>query len=63
MIEQIISNALKYTSKGIIEIKVEEISNYENVIIIKDTGTGIEKEENLKIYLLNCKVQAKQTLR
>ncbi len=45
LIEQIISNALKYTKKGYIKIYFDEESLY-----IKDTGIGIKKEDINKIF-------------
>jgi hypothetical protein len=45
VIEQILSNALKYTKKGIIEIY-----NDENKLFIKDSGMGIREEDLPRVY-------------
>lgn len=44
-IEQILSNAIKYTKTGGISITMED-----NVLIIKDTGIGISKEDLPRIF-------------
>ena len=46
VIEQVLSNALKYTMEGSIEIVMEP----ENKLIIKDTGIGIAKEDIPRIF-------------
>lgn len=45
VLEQILSNSLKYTKKGSIEIKVEYDS-----LIIKDTGIGIDPSDLPKLF-------------
>lgn len=45
----LISNAIKYTEKGKIEISVEE-EKYQAKIIIKDTGVGISEEDINRIF-------------
>ena len=45
IIEQILSNAIKYTEKGSVTITVEN-----KVIIIEDTGIGIRKEDLPRIF-------------
>lgn len=47
LIEQILSNSLKYTKKGSITIKYNE---KENVLLIIDTGIGIKEEDMKKIF-------------
>ena len=50
----LVSNAIKYTDKGYIELqanKVKEDSNsYYMKFCIKDTGRGIKKEDTIKIF-------------
>ena len=45
IIEQLLSNAIKYTEKGSVTITVEN-----KVIIIEDTGIGIRKEDLPRIF-------------
>ena len=45
MIEQLLSNAIKYTEKGSVTIKVED-----KVLSIADTGIGIAKEDIPRIF-------------
>jgi heavy metal sensor kinase len=45
----LIDNAIKYTSKGSIQVTVEENKD-SGVVKIKDTGVGIPKEEQEKIF-------------
>ncbi len=47
LIEQILSNSLKYTKKGSITIKYSE---KENALLIIDTGIGIKEEDMKKIF-------------
>ncbi|HBH94765.1 MAG TPA: hypothetical protein DDX91_03380, partial [Ruminococcaceae bacterium] len=46
IIEQLLSNAVKYTEKGEIEIKVTD----DKKLIITDTGIGIENEDLPRIF-------------
>jgi len=48
VLEQILSNALKYTNKGKISIYMDK--NKENVLIIEDTGIGIPPEDLPRIW-------------
>lgn len=48
VIEQILSNGLKYTKEGIISIYMEKSS--EKILVIEDTGIGIEKEDLRRIF-------------
>lgn len=47
LLEQFISNALKYTDKGSITLS---FNSQENALQIKDTGCGILKQDLLKIF-------------
>lgn len=46
IVEQILSNALKYTAEGSITISLEEPKK----LCIKDTGIGIEKEDLHRVF-------------
>jgi signal transduction histidine kinase len=48
ILEQILSNALKYTKTGIISIYMDE--NLEKTIIIEDTGMGISEEDIPRVF-------------
>jgi signal transduction histidine kinase len=48
VLEQIISNALKYTKSGSISIYME--GNSENTLIIEDTGIGIAAEDIPRVF-------------
>ncbi|WP_392486155.1 ATP-binding protein [Haloimpatiens sp. FM7315] len=48
VLEQILSNALKYTKKGTISIYMDE--NLENTLIIQDTGMGISPEDIPRVF-------------
>ena len=45
ILDQILSNANKYTDQGLIEIYIEETN-----LIIKDTGIGIRKEDLPRVF-------------
>ena len=50
----LISNAVKYTDKGYIEMDIckisEDINSYHMRFCIKDTGIGIKREDTIKIF-------------
>ncbi|MGC4019431.1 MAG: sensor histidine kinase [Muricomes sp.] len=48
VIEQLLSNALKYTHEGTISIYME--SGVEGVLVIEDTGIGIQSEDLPRIF-------------
>lgn len=48
VVEQLLSNALKYTKEGSISIYMDEKS--QKVLIIEDTGIGINKEDIPRIF-------------
>lgn len=48
VLEQILSNALKYTKKGSISIYMDK--NSEKTLIIKDTGIGIAEEDIPRVF-------------
>jgi signal transduction histidine kinase len=58
---KLISNANKFTHKGIIELTAEEVKDTFNVIItVKDTGIGIDKE---KLDVLFASLSQKKRIR
>lgn len=48
VIEQVISNALKYTPRGKVEIKLERPA--EPILLIRDTGIGIAPEDLPRVF-------------
>ncbi|HAQ40545.1 MAG TPA: hypothetical protein DCM73_06720 [Clostridiales bacterium] len=48
VIEQILSNALKYTREGSISIYMDEVLPY--TLVIEDTGIGIEQEDLPRVF-------------
>ena len=48
IIEQIVSNSLKYTTQGSISIYLDK--DRDNTLVIEDTGIGIEKEDIPQIF-------------
>ena len=48
VLEQLLSNALKYTNKGSISIYMDPLK--EGVLIIEDTGIGIQAEDLPRIF-------------
>ena len=57
-LRQLISNAIKYTDSGQIEIGTKLIDNSEVEFYIKDTGIGIDKYEYEKIFDRFYKVES-----
>ena len=49
VLEQILSNALKYTKQGSVKISAEEIENGLQVLV-QDTGIGIKREDLPRIF-------------
>jgi signal transduction histidine kinase len=47
-IEQLLSNALKYTKEGTISIYMDDLS--EKTLVIQDTGIGIKEEDLTRIF-------------
>ncbi len=50
LFENIIDNAVKYTDKGTINIKIERTQNGKITVKVRDTGIGISKEYFPKIF-------------
>lgn len=48
VLKQIISNALKYTKKGSIQIYMRDTSG--NILVIEDTGIGISSEDLSRVF-------------
>lgn len=48
VVEQILSNALKYTKEGTISIYMDDLS--EKTLVIEDTGIGIKEEDLMRIF-------------
>ena len=48
VVEQILSNSLKYTSSG--EISIYMDANQADTLIIEDTGIGIEAEDMARVF-------------
>ena len=48
VVEQVISNALKYTSRGSVEITLEDPRK--NVLLIRDSGIGIAPEDLPRVF-------------
>ncbi|GAI50167.1 unnamed protein product, partial [marine sediment metagenome] len=45
IVSNFLSNALKFTEKGKVEVRVEELANSRIQISVKDTGAGISEEK------------------
>ena len=50
IIRNLVSNAIKYTNKGKIVVKLEELPNNEAKITIMDTGIGIARENLGRVF-------------
>ena len=50
----LISNAVKYTEKGYVELEIckinEDVNSFHMRFCVKDTGIGIKKEDTIKIF-------------
>jgi len=49
VVSNLVSNAIKFTCKGSVEIKIEDLQR-ETIVSIQDTGAGIAQEELSKIF-------------
>lgn len=58
----LISNALKFTSEGIIEVGYQAPTNGELVFYVRDTGIGIAKEDQSIIFKRFRQVETEQTV-
>jgi len=50
IIDNLVSNAIKFTQKGYVKIKVDEFSENNFVISVEDTGIGIEEDKKEKLF-------------
>ena len=50
ILEQLLSNALKYTKEGEISIRVSEGKEHELTLMIQDTGIGIYAEDLPRVF-------------
>lgn len=50
VIEQLLSNALKYTREGSISIYTQKVSEEEECLVIEDTGIGILPEDLPRVF-------------
>lgn len=52
IIINLVSNSLKFTSKGLITIHIQEIDTYDDVLLVEviDTGSGIKRENMNKLF-------------
>ncbi len=61
VIRNLISNAIKFTpEKGVITIKAE-VSNKELLVTVSDTGVGISKENQKKLFRIDTNISTKGT--
>jgi signal transduction histidine kinase len=51
VISNLIDNALKYTEKGSVTVKMEQVGDEKIRVSVKDTGIGIKKEDLEHIFL------------
>lgn len=50
ILQNFISNAIKYTNEGSVEVTAKSTDNNSIVFAVKDTGTGITKAEQSKLF-------------
>ncbi len=50
ILQNLISNAIKFTEQGFVEIAVESQENNTLVLVVRDTGPGINPEDQEKIF-------------
>ena len=56
----LISNSVKFTQSGLIQLKVEFSENNRLQIIVKDTGIGIKEEDKHLIFQDNVQLNVDQ---
>lgn len=62
IIINLLSNSLKFTSKGYVKITCEYIASSRQLLTkVKDTGEGIKQEEQDKIFTKYCKLKQQKS--